>query len=123
MGSKGVDVVADAQVRMSGDNYWLATPNCGSVENLKVSLYVTEAMVAEWSGGGGTSGPGFGIQLNANPVAGQASPTGPSYNWLQYIIMIHNVGGEPQAQAMVEYWYGQPLQQWATFPSIATLPS
>jgi hypothetical protein len=121
--SAAIGSAASAQVRTSGNNYWLATPNCSNVSNLKVSLYVTRDMVAEWTGANGTTGTGFGIQLNANPFPGQASPNGQPYTWLQYIMMIHNVGGQPQAQAMVEYWYAQTTQQYATYPTIDPLPS
>ncbi len=106
---------AAAQVS-SGNNYWLSAPKCSNIENLTVSLYVTQSMIAEWTGGG-DSGTGFGIQLNANPFPGQIAPNGQEYNWLQYVMMIH----ADQAQAMVEYWY--PNNQYVTYPTIEYLSS
>jgi len=116
-------VIGSAAAQMSGNtNYWLSNSNCGDIQNLKVSVHVTENMIAEWTGGS-SSGPGFGIQLNANPIGGQIAPNGTAYTWLQYVIMIHNVGGQPQVQAMMEYWYDNTNYQYATYPSVADLPS
>jgi hypothetical protein len=91
--------------------------NCQNILGLKVSLHVTQDMVATvTSASGGTPIPngGFTMQLNAGP--GVSSPT---INWMQYVFLI----SDNAIASQVEYWANSTTQSFNSFQHILPLDS
>jgi hypothetical protein len=98
----------------SNPNYTL-TNACKPVENLTVSLKVTQDMMALVTGGYynvNFPNGGFALQLNAAP------PIGTGFQWLQYGIIVE--GG--QALGFTQYWNPEGINEHNQ-PAIVNLPS
>ena len=101
---------------MSAGNFAMGQNNCEAIENLTVTLTVTQDMIAEVNGGPLTSpvpNGGFSLQLNAWPKSGQ-----PAW-FMQYAISIQN----NQAFGLVEYWTGASTAINAFTPTFALPPN
>jgi hypothetical protein len=93
----GQCVCPSAGILTSFNNVILYDGSCNGIQNLKVSLKVTQDMVATvtpFGGGTPTSDGGFTMQLNA------FNPSGQGTSWMQYIFLI--TGNAINAQ--VQYW-------------------
>jgi hypothetical protein len=80
---------------LSSNNNAILVDNCQSLQNLTVTLTVTEDMITE----GNT---GFSLQLNCYPQTTSVSQ-GQTLNWFQYVIYV----GFPGANALgweIQYW-------------------
>ena len=94
---------------LGGNNNYVLTNNCSTVNGLTVSLHVTQDMIATVTPGGGglgTPNGGFGLQLNANP------PSSAPVTWMQFGFIVES----NQASAFIQYWnssgvnnHGQPV--------------
>ena len=102
-------------------NYELVGNNCQNIEDLTVTLTVTEDLVMDI---------GFSLQLNVlpQPQERQLQPQpypGISLNWLQYVLYFQNT----QFSAEVQYWsIGAPASTpqeptpWLPYPTENDLP-
>ena len=81
----------------SNSNFLLINGNCQNMKDLKVSLNITQDMVAAVTPSGGgtaTQNGGFDLQLNAY------NPAGPTTSWMQYIFLISS----NEINYQVQYW-------------------
>ena len=78
---------------LSGNNNVVLVNSCNSLENLTVTLTVTEDLVT-------VGDVGFGMQLNCFPQAGQVAQSEP-LNWFQYFLVVES--GQIQ-WGLPEYW-------------------
>ena len=90
-------VCPSAGTLSSSNNVLLYDSTCNGIQNLKVSLKVSQDMVATvtpFGGGTPTSDGGFTLQLNA------FNPSGQGTSWMQYIFLVS--GNAINGQ--VQYW-------------------
>ncbi len=95
---------------LSGNNNVVLVSQCNSLQELTVTLQVTEDLVT-------VGNVGFGLQLNCFPQANQVFQN-QTLNWFQYGLVIGDCNGELQAGMdqhigwFVEYWNTNGPQNW-----------
>jgi len=88
---KGCCATNTSNLSLTGTYNYVLASGCQNIEGLKVSLYVTQDMVATV---GTNQNGGFSMQLNAY------NPKGPSTNWMQYLFYVL----DNAIWADIQYW-------------------
>ncbi len=87
---------------LSSGNNSLLNNNCASLENLSVSLFVSQDLITYQD-------TGFSLQLNSYPPPGEHSQ-GQTLNWLQYLIYVQ----QGQLYYEIQYWALNGPSNWPT---------